>query len=191
MIPLNDAFWSQRYTSQTAAWDLGQVSPPIQKYVAQITDKKWRILIPGCGNAYEALYLLEKGFSNITLIDISAVLVDKLKSQWGQTPINIIHGDFFDHHLQYDLILEQTFFCALHPSLRLNYALHMKKLLVPGGLLVGVLFDTVFESGPPFGGSQQEYQLLFEPHFASVSLSPCYNSIAPRAGKELFLKARA
>ena len=190
-MPLNDDFWSQRYTSQTAAWDLGEVSPPIKKYVDQLTNKNYKILIPGCGNAYEALYLLEKRFTNITLIDISKVLVDKLKSELHHTPIEIIHGDFFDHWRTYDLILEQTFFCALDPSLRLAYASHMRQVLVPGGRLVGVMFDTEFENGPPFGGSKKEYQILLEPHFTSVDLAPCYNSIPPRAGRELFLRAKA
>jgi hypothetical protein len=47
--------------SNETGWDLGQVSPPLKAYIDQLTDKNLRILIPGCGNSYEAEYLLEKG----------------------------------------------------------------------------------------------------------------------------------
>jgi hypothetical protein len=42
---------------------------------------------------------------------------------------------------------------------------------------------------PPFGGHKDEYQQLFEKKFRLKALSPCYNSIKPRAGTELFLIA--
>ena len=41
-------------------------------------DKTASILIPGCGNAYEAEYLLANGFKNITIIDIAPSLVAQL-----------------------------------------------------------------------------------------------------------------
>jgi hypothetical protein len=42
---------------------------PIKKY-RYFKDKDIAILIPGCGNTYEAAYLLEQGFTNVTVIDI-------------------------------------------------------------------------------------------------------------------------
>jgi hypothetical protein len=38
-------------------------------------NKDIAILIPGCGNTYEAAYLLEQGFTNVTVIDIAPTLV--------------------------------------------------------------------------------------------------------------------
>lgn len=94
---LDAEYWSSRYESNTAQWDLGQVSPPIKNYIDQLTNKNCRILIPGCGNSYEAAYLVEKGFTNITLIDIAPALVDQLKKRFeGNTSIKIILGDFFE-----------------------------------------------------------------------------------------------
>ena len=46
-------------------WDLGEVSPPIKSYIDTLEDKNIRILIPGCGNTYEAEYLLEQGFTKL------------------------------------------------------------------------------------------------------------------------------
>lgn len=182
-------FWNERYRSNETGWDLGQVSPPLKGYIDQLTDKNLRILIPGCGNSYEAEYLLEKGFKNITVIDIAPELVKRLESKFQSNQnIKIILGDFFTHKAQYDLILEQTFFCALDPRLRKNYAEAMKGLLVKGGKLAGVLFNKEFETqGPPFGGTDTEYRALFMDAFYFRTFEPCYNSFSKRADSELFV----
>jgi methyl halide transferase len=75
---LDEAYWNNRYESNDTGWDLKAVSPPIKLYIDQISDKQISILIPGCGNAYEALYLYQQGFTNITVMDFSAVLIASL-----------------------------------------------------------------------------------------------------------------
>ncbi len=71
-------------------------------------------------------------------------MIAQLKEKYlGNT--NIILGDFFKHKGEYELVLEQTFFCAINPSLRKNYVAKMKELLLLNGKLVGVLFDWQFE----------------------------------------------
>ena len=59
--------------SQTAGWDIGYPSTPLKEYIDQLKDKSITILIPGCGNAYEAAYLFERGFKQVTLVDLSAL----------------------------------------------------------------------------------------------------------------------
>ena len=185
---LDANYWSGRYEANTAQWDLGQVSPPIKNYIDQLTNKNCRILIPGCGNCYEAAYLIEKGFTNITLIDIAPNLVDDLKKKYhNNSSIKIILGDFFDLNLPFDIIIEQTFFCALTPNLRPAYVQKMKSLLSPNGKLVGLMFNRNFEAGPPFGGSKAAYIQLFEPYFKLKTLAPCYNSFIKRQASELFM----
>jgi len=190
MQTLDDNFWSTRYEQHQTGWDLQKVSPPLQAYIDQLKSKDLRILIPGCGNAYEADYLVQQGFANITLIDISEVLTRQLRQHLAGSPVQVVHGNFFEHTGTYDLILEQTFFCALDPTLRPAYVQQMHTLLAPGGKLVGVLFDREFEGGPPFGGSITEYEELCSPFFTIKTLAPCYNSIAPRAGSEVFIIAQ-
>ena len=190
MPELNAGYWNNRYEEHSTGWDLGVVSPPLKEYIDQLSDKSIRILIPGCGNAYEAAYLMEKGFTDITLIDISHILVSTLQNKFpseNYPAIRILSGDFFLLDNPYDLILEQTFFCALHPSMREEYAQKMKELLTENGKLTGVLFNRSFEGGPPFGGHEEEYRTLFEKYFSIDIMEPCYNSIAPRAGAELFI----
>ncbi|MGG7036091.1 MAG: SAM-dependent methyltransferase, partial [Flavobacterium sp.] len=102
-------------------------------------------------------------------------------------PEQIIHADFFEHYETYDLILEQTFFCALPTDLRKNYAEKMQALLKPKGKMAGLLFQfPLTEAGPPFGGSKEEYVKLFSPLFHILKLETAYNSIKPRQGNELF-----
>ena len=189
---LDEQYWNNRYINNETGWDLRQVSPPLKAYFDQLENKNSSILIPGCGNAYEAIYLAEQGFTNITLIDIAASLVEALKIKLKDYhSIQIIHQNFFNHTNRYDLIVEQTFFCALHPSLRNQYVQKTYTLLNTNGKLVGVLFKKYFETdGPPFGGTKEEYEALLSTHFHINSLTPCYNSFNKRAGTELFFNCK-
>lgn len=188
-IILDKAFWDNRYLMEQTGWDIGEVSPPLKGYFNQLKDKTISILIPGCGNAYEAGYLMEMGFENVTLIDISGILVKELQRKFVHyldKRLHIMEGNFFTLHQKFDLIIEQTFFCTIEPLLRRQYVSKMFELLNPGGKLVGLLFNRDFGGGPPFGGSLNEYRELFWKDWEIKTLAPCYNSIAPRAGSELF-----
>jgi len=183
------SFWNDQYVANTTGWDLGEISPPIKAYIDQLSNKNLRILIPGCGNTYEADYLLKQGFTHITVIDIAPALVARLKAKYqGNANINIILGDFFTFRGEFDLVLEQTFFCAIDPSLRNAYIARMHDLLAVNGKLVGVLFNREFEQqGPPFGGNKSQYEPMFEKYFDFKTFEPCNNSFEKRAGSELFV----
>lgn len=184
---LSEQFWNNRYCDQSTGWDLGEVSPPIKAYIDQLTDKGLKILIPGCGNAYEAEYLFRQGFGNVYVLDFAPLALENFKRRFPEFPESqMIVGDFFDQNGQYDLIIEQTLFCAIDPKLRLMYAKKCAELLNDKGKLVGLFFDREFENGPPFGGSKDEYLNYFKDYFSSISFEKCYNSVAPRAGSELF-----
>jgi SAM-dependent methyltransferase len=187
--PLDKTYWDNQYQSQMTGWDLGEVSPPIKAYINSLENKNASILIPGCGNTYETEYLLQQGFSNITVIDIAPTLVEKLQEKFADNKnIKIILGDFFEHHNKYDIIIEQTFFCALPPTLRQKYVYKMHQLLNENGLLVGLLFNRSFEKNPPFGGSKEEYEKLFKDAFIFNQFDVCNNSVAPRQNTELFIE---
>jgi len=182
-------FWNLKYSNNQTGWDLKSPSTPLKEYIDQLDNLQIKILIPGCGNAYEAEYLLAKGFTNITLIDISDILVQELQEKFRDNPeIKIFNQDFFELDETYDLILEQTFFCALNPDLRPKYVEKMHQILSRNGHLVGVLFNIQFgDPSPPFGGTKEEYLQLFSTKFQINTLENCYNSIKPRAGSELFI----
>lgn len=188
MFPLDESFWQTRYETGQTGWDAGAVTTPLKTYFDQLTDHGLRILIPGCGRGYEAEYLFRNGFNQVTVVDIARAPLDLLAQRVPGFPAaQLVHGDFFHHSGTYDLIIEQTFFCALEPEQREAWTKKMHELLAPGGKVVGLLFECSFEGGPPFGGQREEYRALFEPLFRLRTFETCYNSIAPRAGRELFI----
>jgi len=184
-------YWEARWVEGQTGWDAKSATEPIVKYFEQVADKNSKILIPGCGNAHEAIFLFNAGFNNVFICD------------WAEQPLlafaekvpdfpkeQLICANFFDLQLNdFDYIVEQTFFCALDPILRSDYAKKVKSLLKPGAKLVGLLFNfPKTESGPPFGGSKEEYLGYFSPLFEHIYIETCYNSIKPRAGSEYFIK---
>lgn len=186
---IESSYWDERYLHNETGWDMKQVSPPLKGYIDTLANKDLTILIPGCGNAYEAEYLLSKGFENVTLIDFSKVVTARLKEKYKGQYIHIVNENFFDHSGKYDLIMEQTFFCALNPSLRRNYAEKCYQLLNNGGKIAGVFFNKKFTpSEPPFIAGDEEYQNLFEQKFTFFKFENCRNSIESRMGYELFFE---
>lgn len=189
MVDLNDKYWSERYQENKTGWDLGSANPYLIQLVKENVQKDARILIPGAGNAYEVEELFKLGYKNVYALDWAIEPLKQLKNRIPELPDNqLVHESFFDHSAKYDLIIEQTFFCALNPALRADYVSKMHDLLVDGGKLVGVMFMREDLPGPPFGGSIQEYETLFSSHFKDYSFKPCLHSIKPRLGSECELK---
>jgi methyl halide transferase len=189
MTPFDKKYWEQRYAEQKTGWDIGSVSTPLQQYIDGISNKNTKILIPGAGNAHEFDYLVKNDFKMVTVIDIATQPLENLRNRHPKAfHHQFIQTDFFTLDDTFDLVLEQTFFCALDPLLRPNYVKKMHEILIQNGILAGVMFNfELTNEGPPFGGSIAEYKSLFEPYFNIIKLEPCYNSIKPRDGKELFV----
>ena len=191
-VPMDQHYWETRWEKQETGWDIGYPSSAITKYMDGIADKNTAILIPGCGNAYEAEFLWDQGFRNNTILDFAPkaveILQEKFKDKHG---INIICEDFFEHQGSYDLIIEQTFFCAIPTLKRKDYAKKAHDLLKENGKLVGLLFNRNFtETGPPFGGSIAEYEFIFKKYFQILVMEECENSIKPREGTEIFINLK-
>ncbi|MBK8518230.1 MAG: methyltransferase domain-containing protein [Saprospiraceae bacterium] len=189
MIKLDRNYWDTRHRNEDTPWKLGEISPPLKNYFDQLTDKSIRILIPGAGHAFEAKYLAQTGFNNITICDISTIAIEILKNELTEfKTIKYLEGDFLEINGQFDLIVEQTFFCALDPSYREAYVEKMYQLLKEKGTLVGLLFGSYFDKpGPPFGGDIKEYNSLLSKKLHIHQLQMCYNSITQRQGNELFI----
>jgi len=185
-------YWTQRYTENQTGWDIGYVSTPLKEYIDQLVDKNIKVLIPGAGNAYEAEYLVNKGFKNIFVLDISQTPLDDFAKRVPNFPKSqLLLDDFFSLTGSYDLILEQTFFCSFIPSPenRTSYIKQMASLLKPKGKLVGLWFDFPLTGDlekRPFGGDKKLYLSYLQTHFNTKTFEECYNSIPQRQGNELF-----
>lgn len=189
---LDETFWDNRYKSLDIGWDLGEVSPPLKAYFDQIENKTLKILIPGGGNSYEAEYLHRNGFKNVYVVDVSETALSNLLNRVPEFPIeHLIHSNFFELEKTFDLIIEQTFFCAIDPRLRDEYVKKAHSMLSEEGKLVGLLFDLPLNSDrPPFGGSRSEYEDRFKNLFEIVQMTRSYNSHESRQGKELFINLK-
>lgn len=185
-------YWNQRYQNEDTPWDIGELSLPLRFIMDEVAGPEMKILIPGAGRAYEAVYLHQKGFPNVYVCDWAPSAFEHLRRAAPDFPEeHLITGDFFQLEEEFDLMLEQAFFCALPPDMRPLYARKTAGLLRPNGLLAGVLFGVVFPfEGPPFGGSLPEYEGLFQPYFDREKMEICQSSIPPRAGSEIEIRLR-
>ena len=202
---LNKDYWQQRYENGDTGWDVRTVTTPIKKYIDHLgtvenVDKNMKILIPGAGSGHEAAYLWESGFRNVYVCDWAEDAIQRFKNKIPYFPDNqLIIGDFFEIKETFDMIVEQTFFCAINPILRSRYAEKASALLIENrdenktysGVLVGLLFGKEFPfQEPPFGGTEAEYRTYFNPYFKIVEMKPAHNSIKPREGSELWVKLK-
>ena len=192
MTDLNAQYWEGRYQEHHTPWDIGYASPPLMHYIEKLEQKDLRILIPGAGHAYEAISLHQNGFTDVYVCDWAPSAFEVLKEKAPDFPTaNLLVQDFFELDIEVDLILEQTFFCALSPELRPDYVTKSAELLAENGKLAGLLFAFPFDNtGPPYGGSKTEYLQLFSTHFEVLQMDVAKDSIKPRASRELFIQLR-
>ncbi|MBL4623662.1 MAG: SAM-dependent methyltransferase [Flavobacteriales bacterium] len=188
-MDLSSDFWNGLYHEDDTGWDMGVVSPSIKKYVNGLADKSISVLIPGAGNSHEAEYLHKLGFENVVVVDIAPQPLQNIKSRVPDFPENNLRcSDFFELIGKFDLIIEQTFFCAIDKTLRHNYARQVPTLLKDHGKLVGVLFNELRKDDkPPFGGNVEEYKFYFSPYFDRIAMDECYNSHPARMGREVWI----
>jgi len=161
-------FWESRYRDHTTPWDAGKVPDALRDYTKRIKSGS-RILIPGCGSAYEAGYLAENGF-DVLAIDFSPAAVELAKKNLSRFGDIVRLADFFefDYGKPYEVIYERAFLCALPPRMWPQYAPRMAQLLRPGGELAGFFFFRETEKGPPFGTTPEALHALLDPHFDLV-----------------------
>lgn len=187
---LDKDFWEKRYQDKETGWNIGTISTPLKNYFDSIKYKNCSILIPGCGYGHEAKYLFENGFENVSILDLSPSAIEDFQKRVPNFPKDkLFISNFFEHNHTYDLIIEQTFFCAINTDLREDYVSHSHKILNKNGKIAGLLFNKHFDHDhPPFGGSKEEYQNLFKKKFKINAMEIAKDSIEPRKGLELFFE---
>lgn len=151
----NRNFWQSRYREGNIPWDLGESSQPVRWLIDRYFPKSGNVLIPGCGRGHEALYLAEQGYG-VTAIDLIAEPLAYLRKEARKRKlrIEILQQDIFNlpvfYDLLFDVFLEQTFFCAIDPSLYEEYEALAYRTLRPGGQFLGVFMEVPWDGGPPY-----------------------------------------
>ncbi|HKQ24001.1 MAG TPA: methyltransferase domain-containing protein [Burkholderiales bacterium] len=177
-------FWESRYRDHVIPWDAGKVPAALQEYLPRIR-KGGRVLIPGCGSAYEAGHLAENGF-DVLAIDFSPAAVELGKRNFPRFSDVVRIADFFDFDsgMPYDLVYERAFLCALPAQMWPQYAARVAQLLRPNGELAGFFFLKETEKGPPFGTSPHALHALLDPYFELVENKAVTDSIPVFQGSE-------
>jgi SAM-dependent methyltransferase len=181
--------WQGHYDSDDLRWDLGEVSPPLKQIWAEQKIAAGRVMIPGCGQGHEAVYLADQGF-DVTAVDYAEGAILRLNRLLDERGIHgrVLQEDFFEldseHDGTYDLIVEQAFFCAIHPSDRVRYVQTAARILKPGGLITGLFYQTDEEGGPPFNTTEQDIRNHFSQDFSIEYLGKTAQSVESRRDKE-------
>ena len=168
-------FWNKCYANNNMGWDLGRATPVFKDWANNLK-KKSKILVPGAGSGYDALYFASLGHE-VLAVDFSEKAINRIKKQSQEMKINIqtLTCDFFNLtnliSIEFDYIVEYTFFCAIDPIRRKEYSNVAHSLLKESGLLVALflpLNKDISEGGPPFSVSKSEIEDIFLEKFKLI-----------------------
>ena len=141
-VTRNADFWNQLYIDKNTGWDIGR-STPIFVNWSKTLHSKLKILIPGCGNCYDGIYLSKQNH-NVYALDFSENVIDEIikKSNEEKVSLKAICDDYFllnqSYNNKFDILLEYTFFCAIPIIMRELYVEKASNVLKPGGQLVAI-----------------------------------------------------
>jgi len=142
---------------------------------------KLRVLVPGCGSAYEVQAFAERGH-DVLGIDFSDAVVEKLAGR-------VRKADFFQlAEPPFDLVYERTFLCALPRRRWPEWGRRISEVVQPGGRLAGFFYLNDNERGPPFGTSLAQLEELRGENFdlAEEERIPAEQSVPVLAGHEVW-----
>lgn len=154
-------FWTTRIESGSMPWDRGGVPEDLRSYLAETPCVGKRVLIPGCGTAYEVRAFHNAG-ANVTGIDFCPAAVEMARDALGELRDAVVAGDFFEYGFEdrFDWVYERAFLCCLPIRLRVSWGDRIRRLLRPGGCLVGFFYCGPVEDGPPYGIHKEELSRL-------------------------------
>ena len=183
--------WDQRYRQGTDGWELGRPAPPLERFLRThplAPQPPGQVLVPGCGRGHEVALLEALGFAAIGL-DFSGEALAEARARHGhdRDRLRWLQADLFDQQALEAAglvagslmgIVEHTCYCAIDPERRDAYLATVRRLLAPGGWLLGLFWCHRRPGGPPWGSDPQavEAQLgqaglvaeLWEPATGSV-----------------------
>jgi SAM-dependent methyltransferase len=178
-------FWDTRYETGVMPWDASRVPDALRRHLNQFPAGA-RVLVPGCGSAYEVYYLAENGF-DVLAIDFSPAAVMRAQKELGCFADRVRQADFFDFELggqAFDVMYERAFLCALPPRLWERYARRSAEVLAPGGRIAGFFYFDDSPRGPPFGTDDAQLRALLSPWFERIQDEPVTDSLPVFQGKE-------
>lgn len=154
-------FWQQRFAAGQTPWDRGAPSPQLADWIeAGAIPAGARVLVPGCGSGHELVALAQAGFE-ATGVDYAAHALDRAREglQRAARSATLVQADVtaWQPPQPFDVVYEQTCWCALHPDHWTAYARQLHRWLEPGGTLLLLAMQCLRPSasegrieGPPY-----------------------------------------
>lgn len=182
--PSSPDFWDVRFREKRTPWDAGSTPHDLERYLTKASGPG-RVLIPGCGAAYEARSFAQKGFE-VVAIDFAPAAVDRARAELGEGSARIVLGDFFSYDFggAFDIIYERAFLASLPPTMRSHYAARVAELLRPGARLVGFFVYGKKPGGPPFFLGEGELGVLLGDRFQKIEEAAVDTSVPVFQGRE-------
>lgn len=155
----------------------------------ELTLKRGRVAVLGCGRGYDAMLFADRGFDTIGFDFAPLAITEAITlAQTTSNSAQFLQRDIFDladeFSSYFDYVIEHTCFCAIDPKQRHNYVQIVQQILQPHGELIGVFFTHDRTGGSPFGVTPTQIKQYFEPKFEIISLVPVINSVPERQGEE-------
>src|SRR5260221_8170212 len=172
-------FWDLRYGARFAPWDAGKVPAQLRAFVAASPAPR-RILVPGCGSAWDVRFLAESGW-DVLGIDLTPVALAAGGGILGPLRDRVRQADFFAPIAAepFDVVYERAFLCALPRRMWRDWAGRMAQLVPPGGILAGFFYFGEGGRGPPFPPpAPAELGAVLEPAFDRIPARPVPDSHA-------------
>ncbi len=185
--------WDAIYARGEDRWDIGGPSPPLVAVLGRgEVAPPGRALVPGCGHGHDARLLAARGFEAVG-VDFAPRAVREARRGAAAAAVRGVRFERLDlfrlpasYESAFDLVFEQTCFCAVHPGRRDAYARAVHRALRPGGLLLGLFYCIPPGEGPPFGTTPAEVRHRFVGSglFSLEKARVPAESVPPRQGME-------
>ena len=184
-------FWDDKYLNNEHKWDISTPTPAFVHWSKALKSSK-EIIVPGCGNGYDAIHLANQGH-NVFAIDFSSKVINNLKNKTIDN-LNVVLGDYFNlptkFNNKFDYFLEYTFLCAINPDRRMEYIEKSFDLLDSQGMYIGFLFPIskpLSDAGPPFGINIDKILDMFSQFYYDIKIKKSKYSIESRSENEVFI----
>ena len=156
------------------SFDKGGASPVLRSLLSSgaVDVSGKRAIVPGCGRGYDVFVLARAGAAQAVGLELSRTAVEQARAfqeaqGWGDlgSKVDFQVGDFFDSNREegaYDVGYDYTFFCALHPTMRKDWANAWRRALKPGGVLVTLVYPVDSTADPSTGPPWPVTPALYE-----------------------------
>jgi SAM-dependent methyltransferase len=158
-------FWQSRFLSGRTAWDRGEPSPMLLRWLSEGAVPPGRVCVPGCGSGWEVAELARRGF-DVTALDYAPAAVERTRALLEHERLHacVENADVLEWSPPgpFDAIYEQTCLCAMHPDGWGEYSTRLHAWLRGGGVLLALFMQV----SPP---KEQEGRVVGPPYHADIN----------------------